>query len=457
MTSPMNPTEVFVDHALGLAWADIPLSARQAAATFLHDTLCVGAAGVKAAHADQILGAVQGWGQGGEGQVLGRSGVRLPAVQAAFINAFQMHAQEFDCVHEPAVLHPMATMGAAVMAECDRSGPYSGAEVTAALVVGADVALGLGVAAISALKFFRPATSGLFGAISAICRLRGVSREVALDAFGYGLGFASGTMQAHEEGKPALPVQIANAARAALMAVDLAEAGLPGPRRSLDGTFGYMMLFETEWDLAPVLASLGKVFRINEVSWKPFPTGRAAHGAIVATQTLINEHGLKPEDLEHLTYFAPPLIGRLVGRPMIETMTPAHARLCFPYLAGVVLTTGGVALHDFTPERLNDPLIRALGARVTVVDDGNLDPAAFVPARAVARLKDGRELVVPVTAQFGSPAWPLSREQHLAKAKACLTFAEMANAHAPLTQLFDHFATLDSTDRVFALACGTAT
>ena len=65
--------------------------------------------------------------------------------------------------------------------------------------------------------------------------------------------------------------------------------------------------------------------------------------------------------------------------------------------------------------------------------------------------------MVPVTAQFGSPAWPLSREQHLAKAKACLTFAEMANAHAPLTQLFDHFATLDSTDRVFALACGTAT
>lgn len=450
----MNPAEVLVDHALTFPWSQMPQAARTAAATFLHDTLCVGVAGARAAHADDILTAARGWGEGGDGLVLGRPGVRLPAVQAAFVNAFQMHGQEFDCVHEPAVLHPMATLGAALIAECGRSGPYSGAQVLAAIIAGADVSLGLGVAATTPLKFFRPATSGLFGAIAGVARLRGLDRETTLDAFGYGLGFASGTMQAHEEGKPALPVQIANAARAAMMAVDVAAAGLPGPRRSLDGTFGYMTLFETAFDFAPVLESLGKTFRITEVSWKPFPTGRAGHGGIFAIQTLMRDHAVTADNLEQLTWRAPPLIHRLVGRPAEPQMSPAYARLCLPYLAAVTLTRGTVGLGDFGPESLGDPGLQALAGRVTVVADDNADPAAFTPAEAVARLSNGREVRTAVTVQLGSPASPLTREQHLEKARACLAFGGLEAVHAPLTALFDRFDTLEDAGQVFRLAAG---
>ena len=450
----MNPAEVLVDHALTFPWSQMPQAARTAAATFLHDTLCVGVAGARAAHAADILAAARGWGEGSDGLVLGRRGVRLPAVQAAFVNAFQMHGQEFDCVHEPAVLHPMATLGAALMAECGRSGSYSGAQVLAAIIAGADVSLNLGVAATTPLRFFRPATSGLFGAIAGVARLKGLSQETTLDAFGYGLGFASGTMQAHQEGKPALPVQIANAARAALMAVDVAAAGLPGPRRSLDGDFGYMTLFETAFDFAPVLATLGQTFRITEVSWKPFPTGRAGHGGIVAVQELMAYQGVSAENLEQLTWRAPPLIHRLVGRPAVQPMTPAYARLCLPYLAAVTLTRGTVGLGDFGPDSLSDPGLQKLAERVKVVADDNPDPASFVPAEAVARLRDGREVRAAVTTQLGSPAWPLTREQHLEKARACLAFADLENVHAPLSALFDHFDTLEDAGQVFRLAAG---
>ncbi len=450
----MNPAEILVDHALTLPWAKVPEVARRAAATLLHDTLCVGAAGARAAHADDILRAAQGWGDGGDGLVLGRPGVRLSAVQAAFVNAFQIHGQEFDCVHEPAVLHPMATLGAAVMAECGRSGPYSGEAVLTAIVVGCDVSLGLGVAAKTPLKFFRPATSGLFGAIAGIARLKGLSREITLDAFGYGLGFASGTMQAHEEGKPALPVQIANAARAAMMAVDVAAAGLPGPRQSIDGTFGYLTLFETAFDLAPVLADLGRVFRISEVSWKPFPTGRAGHGGIVAVQSLMADYGVTADNLEALGYHAPPLIGRLVGRPAVQPMTPAYARLCLPYLAAVTLARGTVGLGDFGPKSLADPALQALAERITVVADDNPDPAAFTPAEAFVRLKDGREVRTAVTAQLGSPAWPLTQDQHLEKARTCLAFAGLEAVHVPLAALIDRFETLDDAGLAFRLAAG---
>ncbi|WP_082602264.1 MmgE/PrpD family protein [Phenylobacterium sp. Root700] len=450
----MNPAEVLIDHALGLEWAALPEPARQAARIFLHDTLCVGVAGANAPYADAIRAAASGWGAGSECSVLGRPELRLPAPSAAFVNAFQIHSQEFDCVHEPAVVHPLATIASVLIAEAERSGPYGGEDLLTALAAGVDVAAGLGVAATTSLKFFRPATAGIFGCVAALARLRRLPRVVALDALGYALAFAGGTMQAHTEGKPALPVQIANAARGAITAVDVAVAGLPGPLRSIDGPFGYLTLFEDGYDLAPVLESLGKVHRIAEVSWKPFPTGRAAHGAIVATQALMAQHGLTADDLESLTYSAPPLIKRLVGRQVIEGMGPAHARLCFPYLAGLVLTRGAVGLGDFTAASLADPALHAIAAKISVEDNGDPDPAAFTPAVAVARTRDGRELRIEVAAQFGSPAWPLSREQHLEKARSCLAFGGLEAIHAPLAALLEDFEHLDDAAAAFRLAAG---
>lgn len=450
----MNPAEVLIDHALGLEWAALPEPARQAARTFLHDTLCVGVAGANAPYADAIRAAASGWGAGSGCSVLGRPGLRLPAPSAAFVNAFQIHSQEFDCVHEPAVVHPLATIASVLIAEAERSGPYGGEDLLAALAAGVDVAAGLGVAATTSLKFFRPATAGIFGCVAAVARLRRLPRAVALDALGYALAFAGGTMQAHTEGKPALPVQIANAARGAITAIDVAMAGLPGPLRSIDGPFGYLTLFEDGYDLAPVLESLGKVHRIAEVSWKPFPTGRAAHGAIVATQALMEEHGLTADDLESLTYSAPPLIKRLVGRQVIEGMGPAHARLCFPYLAGLVLTRGAVGLGDFAAASLADPALHAIAAKISVEDNGDPDPAAFTPAVAVARTRDGRELRVEVAAQFGSPAWPLSPEQHLEKARSCLVFGGLGEVHPRLAAMLEDFENLDDAAAAFRLAAG---
>jgi 2-methylcitrate dehydratase PrpD len=438
LTTPHEPAEGaagrFVDHALGLQWDSISPTARKAAKTFLHDTLCVGAAGARAANADAILKVAQGWGEGGACSVLGRPGVRLPATSAAFVNAFQIHGQEFDCVHEPAVLHPMATLTAALRAEAERSGPYTGAAFIAAVVVGVDIAVALGLASTSPLKFFRPATAGIFGSVAGLARLRGLDRDTTLDAFGYALAFASGTMQAHVEGKPALPVQVAHAARGALDAVDLAVAGLKGPQRSIDGPFGYLSLFETAFDLEPIYRDLSSVRRIAEVSWKPFPTGRAAQGGLVALRTLMEDHGLTAANLESLTFSAPPLIKRLVGRRPHTGMDVAYARLCLPWLAAVALTRGEVGLGDFDRERLDNQALLILAEAISVVEDNSTDPAAFVPLIAKAKTKDGRTTAVTIDAMLGSPAHPLTDAQHMDKARVCLARCDLEAAHLPLAE-----------------------
>ena len=443
MTMSRTAREQVLHHVRNLRPDHIPPAAMQAAATFLHDSLAVGIAGSKAPHADQMLSAAEGWGRSDRGgSVLGRLGIRLPAPQAAFVNAFQIHNQEFDCVHEAAVVHPLATLVAVLLAEAARSGPYDGRRFLAALVAGVDIACCLGLAATTPLRFFRPATAGIFGSIAGLIALTGASAQIAGDAFGYGLAFASGTMQAHLEGKPALPVQIAAAAGSAIRAFDLAQAGLPGPVDWLEGPFGYLPLFEAGHDAGPVFDTLGRVFRITEVSWKPFPTGRAAHGAIVAVRTLMREQGLEPIKLDRLTYNAPPLIARLVGRPYVDRMQPAYARLCAPYLMAVTLLRGTVGLRDFGEQELADPAVAALAARCSVQSDSNPDPAAFVPAQATALLSDGSRLELDVIAQLGSPASPLTVEQHQAKARACLAYAGLEALHAPLASLCDRLQLL---------------
>jgi 2-methylcitrate dehydratase PrpD len=414
---------VLARHVAGVTLAGLPADAVRAVATFTLDTIGVGVAGRRSAYADGVRAVALGWGAAtpDNAAYLFAGGPALPVPSAVFVNAFQAHALEFDCVHEGAVLHPFTVVVPVVLAEAERTG-LSGARFVAAVAAGVDVAAGLGVAATSQIKFFRPATCGLFGAVGALCNARGLNAEQTAHAFGYALAFASGTMQAHVEGTPALAASVGAAARSAFAAVDLVCAGLPGPLGSVDGPFGYLSLFETAHDGAPVLGALGQIWRVNEVAWKPFPTGRAAHGGIDMICTLRTQ-GLTPETLASLVIEAPPLIHHLVGRPIADPpLEVNYARLCLPYVGAVALRRGTVTLDDFTPEALNDPATHALARRISVQVNATTSQSAFTPQRAIATLTDGRVQETSVAALLGAPARPLSRDQHLAKFRACMAF-----------------------------------
>jgi 2-methylcitrate dehydratase PrpD len=383
------------------------------------DTLGVGIGGAGAAYTPAVLRAAQGWGEGRAGSVWGL-GARLPTPAAAFMNAFMAHAQEFDCVHEGAVLHPFTVVVPALLAEAERNS-FNGLEYIAGCAAGVDVAAGLGKAATSQIMFFRPATCGLFGAIAALGRVRRVSEETLTDAFGYGLAFASGTMQAHVEGTPALAAAVGNSARSAFQAIDLAQAGLPGPKGAIDGPFGYLPLFETSSALPPVLESLGKIWRAAEVSWKPYPTGRACHGGIEMMLGL-RANGLRAEHVASAVFTVTPLIHHLVGRPYSGSADANYARLCLPYCAARALSTGGVGLHDFQAPSLQDADTGALARRIAVEVAPNPDAAAFVPQTLRVTLRDGSEMTARVDDLPGTPGRPLTRAQQAAKFRACVAF-----------------------------------
>jgi 2-methylcitrate dehydratase PrpD len=421
-----------VDHILDFAWGDWDVP-EAAVRTFLLDTIAVGLAGSTAPGAEGVLATAQAMGTGDEARLLGLGAAKLPAPGAAMVNAFHIHCLEWDAVHEPAVVHALSVVTAAVMAVCDRRGGVSPRAAAQALAIGVDIASGLGLAATTGLRFFRPATAGVMGAALACARLEGLSRAQAADVLGLAYSQAAGTMQAHVEGSIALPLQIALAARAAITAVDLVRHGLTGPHDVLEGPFGYFKLFESEGDLTAYGEGLGSVWRIAEISHKPYPSGRASH----ATLSALEAWALDPKAVTAITAHVPPLIHRLIGRPWVDGMSTAYARLCLPFLASLMITDKCIDPRRFTPASFADPALRALGAKVQVVVDGNPDPNALSPQRVEANLSDGRSLVCDIPATLGAPANPLSWEAQLSKVRRCNELAAVPLGPAALQSLID--------------------
>ena len=427
----------------------VPAGVRAAAEALIADTLAAGAAGISAAWRGEVLDMVGTSGGAGEATVFG-SGERLPLVHAAMLNAYQIHGQEFDCVHEKAVVHPMAAVLPALLGWAEREGGVTGARLIRAIVVAVDVAATLGLCSRAPMRFFRPANASGFGATVGLAMLAGLDAERLRDAIGIYYGQCAGTMQAHSEGSPQLAMQMGFAARGAVTAVELARRGMPGPRAPISGSFGYFVLFDGDADPAPFDA-LGRSWRIIEVSHKPFPSGRATHGGIDALQQLMREDGITAEQVIACRFRVPPLTARLIGRAAREGMTMGYARLCLPYVGAVCLRRGTVALDDFTMAALADPATLALARRLTVIDDGNPDPNALTPQRVEIDRAGGRTLAYEVTQVLGSPERPLSREAAKAKFTACWHSVPSRTADQG-TALWDAVATLESLDDVGRLA-----
>ncbi len=398
-----------VQKLLEFALGDAPQLATdqtiQTAAKFLTDTLGCALAGSGSATNAALHEAFKK--NSGDYVIPGRTRNQSKEC-AALLTAHAIHCLEWDAVHEPAVVHAMSVTTGALWAELQDNPHISGRQLLECIIVGVEIASRLGVATDAPLRFFRPATAGLLGATAAICRMRGLDIATASNATGLAYSQIQGTMQAHLEGTSALAVQVALSARASLDACDMAEAGLTGPHDILSGAFGYFTLIEEGAETGLFLEDLGNRYSVDELSIKPYPTGRASHGALSMLMKHVSSGEVAAANFSSLTAEVPPLIHRLVGRPYKPDMTEAYARLCLPFLVGLVLEDGTINPTRFTLNDFADRKVADHAAKVAVQIDNNPDPNALAPQRIIITLKDGQTISEAVPATLGAPGNPLS-------------------------------------------------
>ncbi|KAH8896539.1 MmgE/PrpD [Thozetella sp. PMI_491] len=426
MASSPLLAEEFATHALSVQYEDLTPDAIAQAKVFILDTFGVGIAGSSAFGADSLIRAADTWGTGEEATLWGRR-KRVPAGLAAMANGYQIHCQEFDCVHEGAVLHPLATSLPAIIAFAERHGGVSGKDLIVACAIGVNISAGLGIACRAAMRFFRPATAGGFGATAAVGRLMRLSHEALVHALGLVYAQTSGTLQPHVEGSTALPMQVGMNSRAALQACDLVRAGLPGFKDVFEGPYGYFPLYEPEWDLTDTRVVLAKKrWLISELSHKPYPAGRATHGGVEGLLVLMQNEGgakIKPDDVDSVTITGPPVTARLCARPDLPDPLPNYARLCMSYIGAKVLLNGHIDLAHYRGAELTDSKTHEVAKRIKMVSDGGSDPNALIPVSVDMRLKNGQTKSWKCEQMLASPTRRLTREQHLAKFRRCWDFS----------------------------------
>ena len=444
----MSLTDALLRHAQTLRFDDLGPEAVAATRVFLMDSLAVGISGsgpqVPLTAAIRASAASYGSGASARAWVTGEP---LPAPSAAMVNGWQIHSQEFDCVHMPAVVHPMAVIASALIAAGearanDEGLPVDGKALITALNVAVDVATLLGISGRAPMRFFRPAMCGALGATAGIAHLHGADAATLRNALGLTYSHLSGTMQAHVEGSPTLALQIALNSRAALSCWELARHGFPAPQNMLEGPFGYLPLIEGQFDTGPALARLAAgESQMLSVSHKVFPTGGAAHAAQDMLMELRAAHGLSLDNVARIELLAPPLVHRLVGRPYVADMHTSYARLCLPFLLGTVLLDGKVGLSAYAPEKLADPRLAAFALHLQLLPNDCNDPNALVPQSLRVTLHDGSVLHSHRDAAIGSPQRPLSRDQQLEKFHHCLDHAArpfQAQHRSTLISHIDH-------------------
>ncbi len=445
-------TGALVAHVVASRYESLAPTTIRAAKTFIVDSLSVGLAGTRLPTTLTLHALARTWGAGTDARVWG-TGERVTASAAAFLNSYQIHNQEWDCLHEAAVVHPMAVVLATLVAYAEaapRAQRLSGRDLLVGCSVAVDVAAAIGAAATNRLRFFRPAMCGALGATAGIAAMRHYDAARTADALGLCYSQLSGTMQAHLEGSPVLPMQIGFNARAVLNAVWLAEHGVQGPRDFLEGEHGYFALIDTAWRPETLLAHLQQP-QIAQLSHKPFPSGRATHGGIDGALALQAQHGFAAHHVQAVRVLAPPLVLQLVDRPSSPTMAPSYARLCLPYVVATALLTGDVGVEDFEPDAIASPERQALARCVRLVPNDNSSLNALAPQRVEIDLADGRTVYLDLPAVLGAPQRPLTEAQQIAKARRAIGSARVPLSPAAIDELLAVVSRLEAVDDVAAL------
>jgi 2-methylcitrate dehydratase PrpD len=373
----------------------------------LLDVVGVTLGGVNAEGLDAIRSFLHVTSSLGPAVVIG-TGDRLAAPGAALANASAAHALEFDdAFDEGGGMHAGPPVHATALAVADSLGGVSGQDYLAAVAVGLDVAVRLALAPTHDIGWHRASVFAVFGATVAAGRLLGLDVEQTRNALGLALSQASGTRQPIQEATLATRLHTGFAARNAVTAALLAQAGITAAHEAFEGPNGFFPVFQQgAYDRSVILAGLGEKLLSSRISTKPFPGGRFVHALVEAALVLRAEAPEDPVERARL-YVHPSLLGfGTNGWPVGR-----QATYSLPFGVALVLATGEAPIDAFVHPSTVEASVRPLFERVTVVEDTTGSEHGVVEVTHASGRLGRRE----AERASGHPGRPLTDEARLDK------------------------------------------
>jgi len=368
---------------------------------------------VAARNTDYVHAALEGWEGSGRCSAIGHARA-LDSAGAAFVNGTAAHGEDFDDTFEGGPIHAGAVIVPAVLAVCEREN-ISGKDALRAIAVGVELTCRGSLVApklIHKAGFHPTAVLGAMGAAAACATALRLPKKQFVDALGVAGSMASGIIEYLAEGTWTKRMHPGWAAQAGIRAADLARAGFVGPRTVFEGEHGFLHGFARTtngaWDR--VLDGFGKRWVTETVAFKLYPCGTMTHPYIDCARRLAKK--LKVEEIEEVVCEAAEGTLHRLWEPLASKQRPPNAyaaKFSQPYCIAAGFVLGNAGLDAFTDQRVADPRLRRLAAKVRYeVDPDNPYPNEYT-GHVRVRLKDGSVLEERQAHIRGGRHEPLSR------------------------------------------------
>jgi 2-methylcitrate dehydratase PrpD len=366
-------TDAIVQFVSGLRYTVLSDEVRHYAHRHLLDTVGVmiaGAGGEVASRAEAMLAAVR---PAGRVPVAGRTR-RADLIDAAFLGGTAAHGIELDDGFRQGSVHPGCVVVPALLA-LGYERRANGRDFMEAIVAGYEAEIAIGRACHPDLRQrgFHPAAAvGVFGAVMAAGKLRGLSAGQLANALGIAASSAAGLFAFVNGGADIKRLHAGHASREGLQAALLAEQGVEGPPDVIEARDGFMQAFAFgRADKArPIMLPPRVPFGITDCYIKPYPCCRHIQPAVEALIGLLNDEKLAGDEVQRIdvaTY--------RIAAEHAETGWDdfASAQLSFPYLIGLALKFRGIKVEHFAEPVRRDPAFAAIARKLYVTAPPEID------------------------------------------------------------------------------------
>jgi 2-methylcitrate dehydratase PrpD len=377
-----------------LQWGAVPADVQSKIGDHIIDTVGVMCAGLDVPAAATVRAAVAAQAPASGCTVVGTN-LRLPGLQAAFLNAFHGRIHTYDDTMETGPVHPGSSVIAAALAAAETH-DVRGEDFLAGVLTGYETVARIVTAfgpSHYARGFHTTGTCNAFGAAAAACRARGLSAAATAGALGLVGSMAAGLRQYQIDGNISdSALNGAHAALAGVMAADLAAVGLSGAEGVLDGKFGLGTIATAGADFPAALRGLGETYLFRQTAIKPYPTCRFTHGPLTVLDELQRTHGFTARDVAGIDIATFHQSIEVSDKPEIKSRS--DALLSHQMSAALLVQHGAIDLGMLDGGAYAKTEAADLASRVRVIHDSQLEsqyPANW-PHRITVHLRDGSNL-----------------------------------------------------------------
>ena len=409
-----------VAYAAKATFSDLPESTVRVSKKIIKDTIGVAIAGSAASGCKEMASYINEVGGKPESTIFMFSH-KVPNFQAAFVNGLMCNALDFDDTHEGAIVHTNASILPSAFATAETVGGISGKDFLVAYNLGIDFACRIALATGLNQGWHYTSICGYFGSTLASAKILGLNEKEMLNALGIVYSQIAGTHQPISDKALVKRMHPGLAARGGVFSAMLAKQGITGCKGIFEGEYGYLRKYE-KGDSNIIRKDLGKVFEVNNISLKPYPSCLGTHGAITGTLTLVGEHNIRPDDVEEVELIISRYVNGLVGSPFeIGDNPQVEAQFSAAYTVAASITRRKFGIEELQETSIRDKGILELAKRVRCTVDDEIK-THLAPVTVKIQLRNGDSVSHKVEILKGNPANPTTEEEDADKFNECVQF-----------------------------------